>query len=235
MVILYIYGFNSKMIFHDLDDLGACTPILGHPKTKINRIPMIGSLFEISTFYLITPGWLYTVPGMQPRKCITKKQMNMRLQLQPHVLYGTITFSGSHDSWPWFTRGFPWFCFVSVCCEYLLSSFNTPFCCCAHMHARVLSGTCFEHLRSGHKCIKTLGSFNSFSNFANSLDISGEPLLIYIIIYNYIYSIHSSWTCGWPTLNHPQISQDGVVSEEGPHQVWAQEKFKSYEPDRCRV
>jgi hypothetical protein len=45
------------------------------------------------------------------------------------------------------------------------------------------SGTCFEHLRSGHTCIKTLGSFNSFSNFANSLDISGEPLLIYIIIY----------------------------------------------------
>ena len=127
------------MIFHDLDDLGACTPILGHlKKEKKNRIPMIGSLFEISTFYLITPGWLYTVPGMQPRKCLTKKQMNMRLQLQPHVLYGTITFSGSHDSWPWFTRGFPWFCFVSVCCEYLLSSFNTPFCCCAHMHARGL-------------------------------------------------------------------------------------------------
>jgi hypothetical protein len=36
IVILYIYidGFNSKMIFHDLDDLGACTPILGHLKKE---------------------------------------------------------------------------------------------------------------------------------------------------------------------------------------------------------
>ena len=45
------------MIFHDLDDLGALYPnFRAPPKTKINRIPMIGSLFEISTFYLITPG-----------------------------------------------------------------------------------------------------------------------------------------------------------------------------------